>query len=43
MGLGVHTADMPTGALAPGAIVRFSFFWHAAARWEGADFEVLVN
>ena len=42
-GLGVHTADLPTGSLAPGAIVKFTFFWHEAARWENADFEVSVS
>jgi glucoamylase len=42
-GLGVHKADLPTRSLAHGATVKFTFFWHAAARWEGADFEILVN
>jgi glucoamylase len=42
-GLGVHKADLPTKSLAHGATVKFTFFWHAAARWEGTDFEILVN
>ncbi len=42
-GLGVHKADLPTASLAHGAMVKFTFFWHDAARWEGTDFEILVN
>jgi glucoamylase len=42
-GLGVHKADLPTASLARGATVKFTFFWHAAERWEGTDFEILVN
>ncbi|HEX5464294.1 MAG TPA: glucan 1,4-alpha-glucosidase [Burkholderiales bacterium] len=42
-GLGVHKADLPTQPLAHGATVKFTFFWHDAARWEGTDFEILVN
>ena len=42
-GLGVHKADLPTASLPRGAVVKFTFFWHEAARWEGADYEVTVN
>ena len=42
-GLGVHAADLPTGPLASGAVLKFTFYWHEAARWEGADFEVLAG
>ncbi|MGH8745087.1 MAG: hypothetical protein ACREUK_01185, partial [Burkholderiales bacterium] len=42
-GLGVHKVDLPTGRLVPGAVVRFTFFWHQAARWEGVDFEILAG
>jgi glucoamylase len=42
-GLGVYKADLPTAPLAHGATVKFTFFWHDAARWEGTDFEILVN
>ena len=40
--LGVHYADLPTGDLKPGAVVRFTFHWQTADRWEGADFLVEV-
>ncbi|MCC7326858.1 MAG: glucan 1,4-alpha-glucosidase [Burkholderiales bacterium] len=42
-GLGVHAADLPTARLAPGTKVKFTFYWHEAARWEDVDFEVLVS
>ncbi|MBL0142479.1 MAG: glucan 1,4-alpha-glucosidase [Betaproteobacteria bacterium] len=42
-GLGVHKVDLPTERLVPGAVVAFTFFWHQAGRWEGADFDVLVS
>jgi glucoamylase len=42
-GLGVHVVDLPTAALAPGAIVPFTFYWPGADRWEGTDFAVEVR
>jgi len=39
-GLGVHYTDLPTGSLAPGTEVAFTFYWPEAGRWEGADFTV---
>ncbi|MBS0613272.1 MAG: glucan 1,4-alpha-glucosidase [Proteobacteria bacterium] len=42
-GVGVHKVDLPTSRLAPGTAIRFTFFWHEAARWEGMDFEVVVG
>ena len=41
-GLGVHVADLPTEQLQAGARVVFTFYWPAADRWEGDDFEVTV-
>jgi glucoamylase len=41
-GFGLHTADLPTEALKPGAEVLFTFFWPSARRWEGRDFSVLI-
>jgi glucoamylase len=38
----VHVVDLPTAALAPGAIVPFTFYWPGADRWEGTDFAVAV-
>jgi glucoamylase len=42
-GLGVHLVDLATSALPPGSLVRFTFYWPGAARWEGADFSVTVG
>jgi glucoamylase len=42
-GLGVHLADLPTGALAPGSEIRFTFYWPATGRWEGQDFSVRIS
>jgi glucoamylase len=41
--LGVHWADLGTAALRAGTIIRFTFYWRAAARWEGEDFSCLVT
>lgn len=41
-GLGVHVADLPTDALAPGSEIRFTFYWPDAGRWEGTDFSVKI-
>ncbi|MBK7252032.1 MAG: glucan 1,4-alpha-glucosidase [Gammaproteobacteria bacterium] len=41
-GLGVHTVDLPVDGLGPNGVVKFTFFWHDAARWEGRDFEVVT-
>lgn len=42
-GLGVHFADLPTEALAAGSRVVFTFLWVDAQRWEGVDFEVVMD
>jgi len=41
--LGVHWAELATADLPAGAIVRFTFYWREAARWEGADFSCVVS
>lgn len=41
-GIGLHLVDLPGGSLAGGAVLRFTFYWHEARRWEGADFELHV-
>ncbi|MCB9853650.1 MAG: glucan 1,4-alpha-glucosidase [Phycisphaerales bacterium] len=41
--LGVHWVDLPTEELPAGARVSFSFRWQVDERWEGRDFEVVVN
>ena len=38
--LGVWTIDLPTDLLPAGGVVRFTFYWSAADRWEGQDFAV---
>jgi glucoamylase len=42
-GLGVHVADLPTGALPHGCAVTFTFRWPQVDRWEGTDFFVTVD
>jgi len=42
-GLGVHRADLPTSGLVRGTVVTFTFHWHAAAHWEGVDFQIMVE
>ena len=37
-GLGLHVVDLPTSRLPPGTIIRFTFYWPEARRWEGTDF-----
>jgi glucoamylase len=42
-GLGLHYVDLPALEISEGGSVVFTFHWHDAERWEGQDFEVLVN
>jgi glucoamylase len=42
-GLGIHLADLDTGALAEGRRVIFTFYWPDAGTWEGTDFSVAVE
>ncbi len=41
--LGGHFADLPTDRLLPGSAVRFTFLWLNADRWEGVDFDVMIE
>jgi glucoamylase len=41
-GIGVHYVDLPSAHLVPGHLVRFTFYWIEAERWEGAEFTVTV-
>jgi glucoamylase len=43
VGLGIHSADLRTQALAEGSQVDFTFRWPDAARWEGENFTVRVT
>ena len=42
-GLGVHVADLPTATLPSGSHVTFTFYWLESGRWEGTDFDVLIE
>lgn len=41
-GLGTWVADLPTVALAPGAVIVFTLYWTDEQRWEGRDYDVRV-
>ncbi|HEX3720033.1 MAG TPA: glycoside hydrolase family 15 protein [Verrucomicrobiae bacterium] len=41
--LNLWFADLPTGKLATGATVEFTFFWTAAQQWEGRNWQVKVK
>jgi glucoamylase len=43
VGLGIHTADLPTSALSPGREICFTFYWPEQQRWEGANFSVAIE
>ena len=42
-GLGLHLVDLPTGDLAAGSTLAFTFFWPEASRWEGRNFSVQIS
>ena len=41
-GIGVHVADLPTGAMPEGTIILFTFYWMEQDRWEGVDLTVSI-
>jgi glucoamylase len=41
--LGVHFADLPSEKLPVGASIVFTFLWTKGNRWEGVDYEVVVE
>lgn len=41
--LGVHWVDLPTSNLPRGTVVTFTFHWSDGDRWEGRDFDVVVD
>jgi glucoamylase len=43
IGFGIHLVDLQTQNVAPGARIRFTFYWHGAQRWEGIDFTVTID
>jgi glucoamylase len=42
-GLGLWYTDLPIRLVEPGTVVRFTFYWPEASRWEGMDFNVAVT
>jgi glucoamylase len=42
-GVGVHAADLATGAMQSGRTIVFTFFWSQDQRWEGTDFSVTIQ
>jgi glucoamylase len=42
LGLGVHSVDLQTQALAEGSQLDSTFHWPDADRWEGENFAVRV-
>lgn len=42
-GLGVYVVDLPTAALPSGTHVSFTFYWPKTDRWEGIDFDVVIE
>ena len=43
VGLGIHIADLPVGALASGRTIQFTFLWLDTQTWEGEDYEIEVT
>ena len=41
-GLGVYYVDLPFEKLAPGTVIKFTFYWPDEDRWEGRDFSITV-
>jgi glucoamylase len=42
-GLGEYVVDLPTETLPPGSRIDFTFYWPEVDRWEGTDFQVVVD
>lgn len=42
-GLGIYLVDLPTGTLAAGAEVAFTFFWLATGKWEGLNYSMAIT
>ncbi len=41
--VGFHVVELPTRMLPGGAVIRFTFLWSDAQRWEGQDFAVQIE
>jgi glucoamylase len=42
-GLDAYILDLPTASLASGSRIAFTFYWPLENRWEGENYEVLVD
>lgn len=42
-GWNLQHVDLPTESLAPGRQITFTFFWKNSGRWEGQDYQVIVE
>jgi glucoamylase len=42
-GLGVYAREFAAGELKAGEVLKFTFYWHDAARWEGRDFAIAIE
>jgi len=42
-GFDMHVLDLPTDRAPHGTTVRFTFYWPEVDRWEGENFEVLID
>lgn len=42
-GMGIYTLNLPTASLPVGGQVVFTFFWPDQNRWEGTDYQVIVE
>jgi glucoamylase len=42
-GLGVYAHEFAAGELQAGRVLRFTFYWQDAARWEGRDFAIAIE
>jgi glucoamylase len=40
---GIHLVDLPVAGIQPGGGIKFTFFWHEAGNWEGAEFNVEIT
>jgi glucoamylase len=42
-GLGIHFADLDTASLKPGGAIVFTLYWPVEDRWEGVDYDLVVE
>ena len=42
-GLSVHAVDLPSDKLSSGQTITFTFYWPQENRWEGQDYDVVIE